>query len=989
MKKIAALFLFLTFALVGCTGQVGSTGPQGEPGQAGSQGEPGKDGTSLLTGVGAPSDALGYVGDSYIDTETWDYYLKSSSGWIKQGNIKGQDGQTGEAGEEGKSAYDLYCEAHPEYTGTLDEWLDDLVTGKLPTSTHTVTFFVNGTQYGDPVIVDHLGKITPPVDPVRNGYTFAGWENKGELWSFADDVVESDLTLYARWNGNTYHVTFDPAGGVMEQTEADYTCGKYYVFPVPVKEDFKFCGWTFNGDQVSEYWSIAEDCTLVAVWEQTTCQITYDYGYGGLLETVDAPYGEYIDLPWPQRDGYVFLGWSNQEGDGATDKDYFVSDDVKLTAVWKAIPITVTLNTSEGSVEGTTIIIDYGDEFELPVPTGDNFDGWYYGDRQITDEAGKGLAPWDIATSEVALEAFYFIPVYDEAGLRAMSEDLDGNYRLMNDVTLTGEWTPVGTEENPFTGSFDGCSHSIIGLSITEGGGNYLGLFGYFSGLFVSNIDFVGAEIVASYPLSNQDASCAGVVAGYVASIAGADFSGVNVDASSLVSVERAGDRDSYVGGLVGDAFGCTVTSSSNSGSVTGSDSVGGLVGDAFDCTVTSSSNSGSVTGSSDVGGLVGGYFGYSDSLYVESSSNSGDVSGSDYVGGLVGSGGCTISSSSNSGSVTGSSDVGGLVGGGGGTISSSSNSGDVTGSSDVGGLVGYSYEYSTIESSSNSGDVSGSDYVGGLVGFGSGNSVIVSSSSNSGSVNGTGNRVGGLVGGNEDFTYLSIYSSSNVGAVLGLCEVGGLVGYATNIVVDNSLVICDIEVTNTDGSMGTIFGRSDYAQVNNCYYLCTFSYPGGFVGTNNIKGIEISSVAEITKEFFSDTIGWDLSLWDFSGFDPATGHFPTPYLGFKPFGTWKISGFTLTLRQYDGTEESLSVLTHNYDGNIYKFGFSIDLETRDYSYTYFDEGDVSYAKIVQGDHGSLGLVLKAKSGKMIFGRLIYEGETIIGEQYDWFTPVG
>ena len=81
--------------------------------------------------------------------------------------------------------------------------------------------------------------------------------------------------------------------------------------------------------------------------------------------------------------------------------------------------------------------------------------------------------------------------------------------------------------------------------------------------------------------------------------------------------------------------------------------------------------------------------------------------------------------------------------------------------------------------------------------------------------------------------------------------------------------------------------------------------------------------------------------------------------------------------------------MTHNHDGNIYKFGFSIDLETRDYSYTYFDEGDVSYVKIVQGDHGSLGLVLKAKSGKMIFGRLIYEGETIIDEQYDWFTPVG
>ncbi len=737
MKKIAALFLFLTFTLVGCTGQVGSTGPQGEPGT---------DGLNLLTGKGEPVASLGNVGDSYIDTETWDYYVKTNSGWVKQGNIKGQDGadgengetgeqgpqgDKGEPGEAGKSAYELYCEEHPEYKGTLEEWLEDLANGNLSTVYHTVSFQTGTEQQVESQEVKHLGKASKPVDPERKGYTFDGWTYQGEIWSFAGYVVTEDMTLTANWKANTYHVTFDSTGGYLEQTEFDYSYGDDVTLPVPIKDDAVFLGWTYGDESVEDGpWSIDEDCTLIAAWRQDSYRLTYDIGYDGLTEETEVPYGEYIFLFTPVREGYEFLGWFDQEDNLITAQEYLWLHDVRLTAAWKAVETTVYFDSGEGYTEETSVTLTYGQEFKLPVPTGDNFNGWYYGDRQITDEAGKGLAPWDIATSEVVLEAFYFIPVYDDAGLRAMSEDLDGNYRLMNDVTLTGEWTPVGTEENPFTGSFDGCSHSIIGLSITESGGNYLGLFGYFSGSFVSNLDFQSAEIVASYPLSNQDASCAGVVAGYAASYA--DFSGVNVDASSSVSVERAGDRDSYVGGLVGDAFGCTVTSSSNSGNVSGSDSVGGLVG-----------------------------------------------------------GGCTVTSSSNSG--------------------------NVSGSDSVGGLVGYAYEYSTIESSSNSGDVTGSS------------------------------------------------------------RVGGLVGVASELIVSDSLAVCKITVNSTNADIGPIYGSVSFSEIANCHYLCEFILPDVFNGTKNEDGTLISSIDVVTQEFFSDTLGWDPSLWDFTDFDAANGTFPVP----------------------------------------------------------------------------------------------------------------
>ena len=63
---------------------ISAKGPQGE------QGVPGKDGTSVLNGNGIPSTELGKNGDSYIDLDTWDYYVKENEQWVLKGNIKGE-----------------------------------------------------------------------------------------------------------------------------------------------------------------------------------------------------------------------------------------------------------------------------------------------------------------------------------------------------------------------------------------------------------------------------------------------------------------------------------------------------------------------------------------------------------------------------------------------------------------------------------------------------------------------------------------------------------------------------------------------------------------------------------------------------------------------------------------------------------------------------------------------------------------------------------
>jgi len=165
----------------------------------GPQGEPGLNGNSILTGGGEPQEELGVNGDSYIDLYSWNYYLKVNNAWVLKGNIKGEDGSSG---ENGLSAYELYLEHHPEYTKDEQEWLDDLINGRLGNKEmHTVTFDSNG---GTPVAsqtVLHGEKAVRPETPIKTGYVLSDWvDENNDHWVFNGFSITSDITLTAVWS---------------------------------------------------------------------------------------------------------------------------------------------------------------------------------------------------------------------------------------------------------------------------------------------------------------------------------------------------------------------------------------------------------------------------------------------------------------------------------------------------------------------------------------------------------------------------------------------------------------------------------------------------------------------------------------------------------------------------------------------------------------------------------------------------------------------
>ena len=77
-------------------------------------------------------------------------------------------------------------------------------TGKVNNDTYTVHFFTGSNEtFNIPnQTVKKGGLVSKPDTPRRTGYVFIGWYTDmacTTVWTFEIDIVDRDMTLYARW----------------------------------------------------------------------------------------------------------------------------------------------------------------------------------------------------------------------------------------------------------------------------------------------------------------------------------------------------------------------------------------------------------------------------------------------------------------------------------------------------------------------------------------------------------------------------------------------------------------------------------------------------------------------------------------------------------------------------------------------------------------------------------------------------------------------
>ena len=250
---------------------------------------------------------------------------------------------------------------------------------------------------------------------------------------------------------------------------------------------------------------------------------------------------------------------------------------------------------------------------------------WKSGIAPSTSVEGNGtkVSPYRIATAN---DLQWMINQVNNAAPQPSPIDESENttpqlpyYRLTHDLKIDSEegatWTPIGTEESPFVGYFDGGGHTISGEMVTASDVVDAGFFGYVGvGTVITNL--TNAANVTS--LAHNLEKC--YVGGIVGFAIGYDAASSQYNSTYIIACHNTGTITngtgmtvySATGGIAGGIFnGTCVLACSNTGNLVGNDPnndilVGGIVG-LGECNYTKPSIVSCWTGK---GVIVGGDYG-------------------------------------------------------------------------------------------------------------------------------------------------------------------------------------------------------------------------------------------------------------------------------------------------------------------------------------------------------------------------------------------
>ncbi|MFA7133225.1 MAG: hypothetical protein WC108_08005 [Bacteroidales bacterium] len=183
--------------------------------------------------------------------------------------------------------------------------------------------------------------------------------------------------------------------------------------------------------------------------------------------------------------------------------------------------------------------------------------------------------------------------------LNDVRNKLDAYYILGKDLDLSAEafaaegieynpetgWEPIGKEDDPFTGSFDGNGHKLSKLFINRE--DDVGFFGYVNEGNINNLYLVDSDIKAN--------NYSGVLAGHS-------------ENSEINNCSTTGNLvgNNFLGGLIGYSSNSGITESVSFVSINGNENTGGFIGVSKESIISDCFSRGEVSAQSDFAGFIG-----------------------------------------------------------------------------------------------------------------------------------------------------------------------------------------------------------------------------------------------------------------------------------------------------------------------------------------------------------------------------------------------
>ena len=470
-------------------------------------------------------------------------------------------------------------------------------------NTYTVTLDAEGgtiSSGGDTKSVTYDSGYSLPV-PSKTGYSFLGWYCQGSLktdsygsslsdWNYTDDT-----TFYAQWEINEYYLNARSS----DTDAGTVTGGGYYDYLEGVtitaitNPGYTFIGWYEGGTKLTG--ELAYSFTMTTVNKTYTAKwvkvnIVSENTAKGAVTPLTGTYmpGDRDTITAITNPGYTFIGWYEGETKLTGELSYtfeMPAEDKTYTARWKPTQYSVNLIVS-GDTVWNTETAGIGSALSVPdTEEGLTFVCWQdINEVRYTNNTGTVFKAMSDGLTLYAkfVSTAYTISTAEEL----QSITLDGTYYLLNDIDLGGaEWTPIGTDSKPFTGTIYGNGYTVSNFKITTGR-KYVGLFGYNRGV-IQNLGVENFTVNVSY---------GGYV--YAGGLAGYNDGGsiTNCYATGDVSASSSSYYvydDAYAGGLVGvnsnsgSIKNCYATGEVSATSSSSSAYAGGLVGENLDGSIT------------------------------------------------------------------------------------------------------------------------------------------------------------------------------------------------------------------------------------------------------------------------------------------------------------------------------------------------------------------------------------------------------------------
>ena len=129
---------------------------------------------------------------------------------------------------------------------------------------------------------------------------------------------------------------------------------------------------------------------------------------------------------------------------------------------------------------------------------------------QNSQEAVPEDAEITLETTTVDGQEYYLLTTAEDLSAIGEVYPLSGNYMLANDITMSGEWNPIGNSENPFTGIFDGNGYTIDSLTAAPEANGFFGAAkdAVIRNVVLENADFDGFFPIAHYSAGTEIEGC-------------------------------------------------------------------------------------------------------------------------------------------------------------------------------------------------------------------------------------------------------------------------------------------------------------------------------------------------------------------------------------------------------------------------------------------------------------------------------------------------